>query len=71
MILLDIYIIVGLIVTVVLMLTVRYGDFDKFVHDTTNGMVEFTWTDKITVPIIVGVTWPYAAWVLVRKYVHG
>lgn len=71
MVLLDIYIIVALIVSVVLMLTVRYGDFDKFVHDTTEGQVEFSWTDKITVPIIVGVTWPYALWVIVRKNIHG
>lgn len=71
MILLDIYITVALITSVVLMVLIRYGDFDKFVHDTTGGMVEFTWTDKITIPILVGITWPYAVYRLVRIHLHG
>ena len=71
MILLDIYIIVALVVSIGCLVAVKFGDFDKFVHDVTKGQVEFTWIDKITVPIIVGITWPYAAYKIVRMSIHG
>lgn len=71
MILLDIYIIVAIVVAIVGLVTVKFGDFDKYVHDVTKGQVEFTWVDKITIPLLLGVTWPYAAYRLARIAVHG
>ena len=66
------YIIIALIVSIIALVSVHVDeDFDKFVHDRTNGQVEFTWKDKIIVPILAGFTWPYALYLIIRKYVHG
>jgi hypothetical protein len=73
MILLQIYLTIALVTSIVLMLIIRKQstDFDKFIHDETNGMVEFTWWDKIIIPIYVGFVWPWSlfiAWGYARKW---
>ena len=72
MIVLNIYIIVALVLSIYGLIVCRYDkNFDKFVHDTTNGQIEFTPWDKITVPIFAGFTWPIAAYIGIRKMIHG
>lgn len=66
----ETYVIIGLIVAIYFLVSVNLDKgFDKFVHDSSNGQIEYSSWDKIFVPLTLGLAWPYAlymAWKVVK-----
>jgi hypothetical protein len=68
----EIYAIVGLVTAIIALLVCNLDkNFDKFVHDQSNGQIEFSSLDRIRVPLFLGLIWPYVIYKIIRKATHG
>lgn len=66
------YFTVAIVIAIILILQVNLDkNFDKYIHDCSKGQFEFTWYEKITVPLVVGLFWPYTLYLAIRKVIHG
>lgn len=72
MIILKAYLVIAIVLSIYGLVVSHFDKgFDKFVHDSTNGTVEFTPTSRIVAPLVASSMWPIIVYKLIRKAVHG
>ena len=68
----SVYILISLVVAIYLIVSIHFDKgFDKCIHDQHNGLLEFSASDKIAIPILTGLIWPYVIYYITRKIIHG
>ena len=68
----ETYIIIALIVAIFFLVSVHVDKgFDKWVHDTTGGQIEYSSLDKILIPLLVGLIWPYTFYLIGKVILNG